>query len=162
MPFEILEVMESPNNRASKAASATSPLAVEAPDMAKLNAEPWNLVTAKVRIDSFNHDSLVAELQRMRDAGTHFIVVDLSPTRFIGLSSIRFLVDFAKELVARGGRLALIAPTGKAMRHFEIYGSLTDILMFRSGHALNIASRSDLGAAKPSQSASEEAGDASF
>ena len=91
----------------------------------------WFVINAKVRIDSFNQNSLREGLKRARSLGYSQIAVDVTSTRFISLAAIQSMVRFGKELKAAGGEFVLIGPTEKTKRHFEIYGSLDSIKMAR-------------------------------
>jgi anti-anti-sigma regulatory factor len=114
--------------------------------VAALASEPWHVIVAKVRVDSFNYDVLVAQLQRAKNMGEKRIALDLRATRFLSLSAIQFLVQFAQQLQQSGGLMALLAPVEKTKRHFEIYGSLEHIVVFRAGQTVNIANQVELGA----------------
>jgi anti-anti-sigma factor len=93
----------------------------------------WSVVVAKSRVDSFSFDQLVEAVQSLRAQGqTKCIAIDLKATRFLSLQAIRFLVDVARELNEKNGRLALVAPAEKTKRHFMIYGSLEHIQVVRS------------------------------
>lgn len=104
----------------------------------------WHVVVAKVRIDAFNQESLVRQLQEAQAAGHKAIGIDLRATRFLSLQAIRFITQFASSLAEAGGRLSLIAPAEKTKRHFEIYGSLESVAIFRAGEKISIASSSEL------------------
>jgi hypothetical protein len=58
--------------------------------------------------------------------------------------AIQVIVQFAKALETAGGRFALMGPSEKSKRHFEIYGSLKHIVAFRTGQVINIVSEADL------------------
>ncbi len=108
--------------------------------------EPWYVLVAKVRVDAFNHEALLGQLRAAQASGRKHIGIDLRATRFLSLQAIKFITQFAAELAASGGQLALVAPAEKTKRHFEIYGSLDRILVFRAGEKLNIELQEDLSA----------------
>lgn len=107
-------------------------------------AESWHIFVAKARIDAFNQSGLSAHLSQAMGEGKKHIGIDLRATRFISQQAILFLSQFAEQLAAAGGRLALIAPLEKTKRHFEIYGSLRWIDVYRAEDAIPVASTADL------------------
>ncbi len=108
--------------------------------------EAWHVLAAKARVDALNHEALERQLRAAQTAGKTRIGIDLHATRFLSQQAIRFITQFAEQLAESGGRLALIAPAEKTKRHFEIYGSLERILVFRAGETFNIVSQEELSA----------------
>ena len=106
--------------------------------------ESWYLIVGKVRIDAFHQAILTDSLKQASKAGYKRIAIDLKATRFIGLSTIQALVAFATELSDQGGLLAFIAPAEKTLRHFEIYGNLKHITIFRDRTMLSISPSREL------------------
>lgn len=92
----------------------------------------WRVLVMKSRVDSFNQEELVAAMTGLRAQGCRCIALDLKANRFLSFQAIRFCVDTARELAAEGGSFALIGPSEKTRRHFQIYGSLSDIQVLRS------------------------------
>ncbi len=130
-----------------RSASTTAAEKQAAEAVAALVKEPWHVIVAKTRIDSFNQDQLVSEAKHAREAGHKFIALDLHATRFLSLSAIRFLVQFALELSESGRHFALLKPSEKTQRHFSIYGSLAHVHIFKTAESLNIATVVELGMA---------------
>lgn len=116
-------------------------LEVASEPVVRQSPEGWTIVSAKSRVDSFNQDALVSEIRQRLADGHKRIALDLKGNRFFSLQVIRFCVDTARELAAKGGRLALISPSEKTQRHFEIYGSLNHIAVVRSESDLTRVSR---------------------
>lgn len=119
---------------------------MEASERDSVSQEPWYVLVAKVRVDAFNHEALMRQLRAARTSDKKLIGIDLRATRFLSLQAIKFITEFAEKLAAAGGKLALIAPAEKTKRHFEIYGSLDKILVFRASENLNIVTQEDLNA----------------
>ena len=105
----------------------------------------WGIIVAKTRLDAFSHERMVSEIQQFRLEGCVRIALDMKGTRFLSLQTIRYLVDLSNELKSANGRLALVAPVEKARRHFEIYGSLKTISIYRSLRDLETGSVSNEG-----------------
>ncbi len=107
----------------------------------------WFVINAKVRIDSFNQDTLKALLNRSQEASFQNVALDLRTTRFISIQAIQTISQFADALRAKGGAFALIGPTERAKRHFEIYGSLRAITVMRAAEVVaaeKVAEKVDL------------------
>lgn len=92
----------------------------------------WRIVHVKMRVDSFNQGELLDDLRNLRVQGHKKLALDLKDNRFLSLPVIRFCVDAARDLHSVGGVLALIGPSEKTKRHFEIYGSLKYIRVVRA------------------------------
>lgn len=91
----------------------------------------WTILTAKARVDSFNQSELIRELGEL-EKSQKYIAIDLRQNRFLSIPAIRFCVNMAVQLQNEGGQLALIGCTEKTKRHFEIYGSLAHLQLYRS------------------------------
>ncbi len=100
------------------------------------NSKNWYLITAKVRIDSFNQVALKEQLKRAQALGYRQVAIDLRTTRFISFEAIRSMGQFARELQAGGGTFVLVGPTEKAKRHFEIHGALDAVKTVRAPNFL--------------------------
>lgn len=132
------------NSKTDRRAAQPAVPATAATAAATAAAGGWHVIVAKSRVDSFNHDALIELLRRAQEQQERRIALDLRATRFLSLAMIQFLVQFAKELAAEGGQFALIAPAEKTKRHFEIYGSLAHITIFREAQSLPIQSRAEI------------------
>lgn len=94
--------------------------------------EPWTIVSVRSRVDSLTQNTLVDDVKRLRGEGRKRLVLDLRGNRFLSFQAIRFCVETAAQLSEQGGAFALLGCPEKAKRHFEIYGSLKNIRIFRS------------------------------
>lgn len=125
---------------------------------AKAAKVEWFVLSAKARIDSFNQNNLREQLRRAQASGFDHIALDVHATRFISLAAIQFLVEFAKELKGAGGQFALLQPSEKSKRHFEIYGSLNPISVIRQSAEIKIRERAELGNDSNSSGSSHNSG----
>ena len=91
----------------------------------------WNVLLLKTRVDAFSIDELKVKLEDLIKSGSRNIALDLKATRFLSLQGIKLIVKEASTIKNAGGQLALIGPIEKTKRHFEIYGTLDDILVVR-------------------------------
>ncbi len=98
----------------------------------------WNLINLKARVDAGTFDDLQAAVRDLRLQGKTHIALDLRLTRFLSLPAIQFIVSTARELREQGGELVLVGPCEKTKRHLEIYGSIKDVRVVRSGEALEL------------------------
>jgi anti-anti-sigma regulatory factor len=110
----------------SKAEQEVSPTLKES-----ANDLGWTVLIAKNRVDAFNHEEIRRDLDTLRSAGKKRLALDLSANRFLSLPMIRYCVELAASLAQDGGSFALLGCQPKTKRHFEIYGSLENILFFR-------------------------------
>ena len=98
----------------------------------------WNLLNLKTRVDTTSFEELQNSIRNLRLQGKMHIAIDMRQNRFLSVPAIQFIVAVARELKEQGGEIVLLAPNEKAKRHFEIYGSLKDIRVLRSGEALEL------------------------
>jgi anti-anti-sigma factor len=96
----------------------------------------WFVINAKVRIDSFNQETLKTLLTRSQESGFNHVALDLRTTRFISIQAIQTISRFAESLKTSGGTFALLGPTERAKRHFEIYGSLKAITVLKASDVI--------------------------
>jgi anti-anti-sigma regulatory factor len=90
------------------------------------------LIQALPRLDAFSFNEMVSEIEGLRKLDHLHIAMDMRPNRFLSFQAIRYLVDLGIALKAAGGCFALVAPTEKTKRHFEIYGSLDSVFVART------------------------------
>jgi anti-anti-sigma regulatory factor len=76
-------------------------------------------------------------------------------TRFLSLPAIQLIVSVARELKEQGGELVLVSPTEKTKRHLEIYGSIKDVRILRSGEALELLTNYEAAQKKLNQPTAE-------
>ncbi len=97
----------------------------------------WHVIAVKARVDSFNQEDLLKEIRACMSEGRKRIALDLKHNRFLSLPTIKGCVDAANELAKSGGSFALISCQERTKRHFEIYGSLDQIRVYRSDRELS-------------------------
>lgn len=98
----------------------------------------WNLINLKARVDAGSFDDLQVAVRDLRLQGKTHIALDLRLTRFLSLPAIQFIVSVARELKEQDGELVLVGPSEKTKRHLEIYGSIKDVRVIRSGEAIEL------------------------
>ena len=103
----------------------------------------WNLINLKARVDAGTFDDLQASIRDLRLQGKTHIALDLRLTRFLGLPAIQFIVSTARELKEQGGELVLVGPSEKTKRHLDVYGSIKDVRVVRSGDALELLTNNE-------------------
>jgi anti-anti-sigma regulatory factor len=101
----------------------------------------WQVIHVKSRVDSFNQDALIEEIRSLKKQGGKKIAINLKANRFISLPTIKACVGVANELACEGGTFALVSCPEKTKRHFEIYGSLKNIQVYRTDKDLLVIDR---------------------
>ncbi|MGE0631038.1 MAG: STAS domain-containing protein [Pseudobdellovibrionaceae bacterium] len=96
----------------------------------------WQVVSIEGRIDSFNYQIITQKILDCVSGENRFLAVDLSYTEFMNLPTLRFMTSTAELLAARGGELALIAPSDVLMRHLEIFAAPHQVRVYKSLPAL--------------------------
>lgn len=110
----------------------TDPNLGENSGFAQTMTNGWRIISVKTRVDSFNQSALMEEIRELAAQGCNKMALDLKGNRFMSLPAIKFCVEVAEELGRRGGQFALVSCPEKTKRHFEIYGSLDRIKVFRT------------------------------
>ncbi len=103
----------------------------------------WNLINLKARVDAGTFEDLQAAVRDLRLQGKTHIALDLRLTRFLSVPAIQLIVSVARELREQGGELVLVGPSEKTKRHLEIYGSIDDVRILRSGEALELLANNE-------------------
>jgi anti-anti-sigma factor len=67
------------------------------------------------RLDVDGTDSVAAKLIELVQAARKGVVVDLSSLRFLASIGIRTLIQAAKDLKARGGKMVLVVDSGSTV-----------------------------------------------
>lgn len=98
----------------------------------------WNLINLKTRVDAGSFEELQASIRDLRLQGKSHIALDMRLTKFFSVPAIQFIVAVARELKEQGGEMVLVGPNEKTKKHFEIYGSIKDLRILRSGDALQL------------------------
>lgn len=88
----------------------------------------WIYIPAPGRMDAFNFEIAKTEIEQAAGQARQ-LALDVSGAHFISIPMIKFIDSLAREMVRRGGRLALIGPTEKLKRQFRIFASLDPITL---------------------------------
>ena len=88
----------------------------------------WIYIPAPGRMDAFNFEISKSEIEQAAGQARQ-LALDVSGAHFISIPMIKFIDSLAREMVRRGGRLALIGPTEKLKRQFRIFASLDPITL---------------------------------
>ncbi len=130
-PSDPIDDAEAP--RAIMAAAAGVPLKIDVVAAAQgFDPEAWQVVTVLPRLDSFNHSELMTEIHSILADGTRRVALDLTQNKFFSLNAIQLCVSLARDLANDDGSFALIGCPERTKRHFEVYGSLKQIIVVRS------------------------------
>ena len=85
----------------------------------EVSPETWSLfVTGD--LDGEAIFALHWEVLRVLDAGASIILLDLHEAAFVDSTGIRELVEASTRMRSRGGRVAVIAPSGRVRRSLEL------------------------------------------
>jgi serine/threonine-protein kinase RsbW len=74
------------------------------------------------RIDAVTSPQMSAEIRARIDAGTRYLLLDLSDVSFMSSSGLRTLLVIRKNLMTLGGELRLAALQPQVMEIFDITG----------------------------------------
>lgn len=91
----------------------------------------WFYVPAPGRLDAFNFELTKTELEALA-AEAKQIAIDVSSAHFVSIPMIKFIDSLARDLVRRGGRLALVGPTEKLKRRINTFASLDPLTVYSS------------------------------
>lgn len=89
----------------------------------------WTYVPAPGRLDAFNFELTKSELEALA-AEAKQIAIDVSTAHFVSIPMIKFIDSLARDMVRRGGRLALVGPTEKLKRRFDTFASLDPLTLY--------------------------------
>jgi anti-anti-sigma regulatory factor len=89
----------------------------------------WSYLPAPGRLDAFNFELTKTEIEQIA-AQSQQIAIDVSGAHFVSIPMIKFLDSLAREMVRKGGRLALVGPTEKLKRQISIFASLDPLTVF--------------------------------
>jgi anti-sigma B factor antagonist len=81
-----------------------------------------HIVTASGELDFYGAGSLEAELHRIGAEHAPNVIVDLLAVPFVDSTALGVLVGTAKQVRARGGRLALVCDDPRTLRVFQVTG----------------------------------------
>ena len=97
--------------------------------------QEWVYIPAPGRLDAFNFEIAKSEIEEAATKSKQ-IALDVSGAQFISIPMIKFIHSIARELVKRGGRMALVGPTEKLKRQIRIFASLDPLtIMSHDGWA---------------------------
>jgi anti-sigma B factor antagonist len=90
-----------------------------------------HVVSPSGEVDALTAPQLGRRLMTLADEGKTGLVVDLTRVTFLDSTGIGVLVNALRRLSQRGGgRLALVCPTERIMRPFEITGLVEYLQVF--------------------------------
>jgi anti-anti-sigma factor len=95
-------------------------------------AEGRDIVHLDGELDPHTAPMLTEEVDRLAEAGSLDIVLDLSRLAFIDSSGLRVVISAHREMADRGGQLTLRSPSDTAQRLLEITGLVDHITIVRS------------------------------
>ncbi len=127
-----VETGDAESPRVSMVAASPVPLKSDVDQTPVFNPEAWQVITVLPRLDSFNHSDLMTEIHSILAEGTRRVALDLTQNKFFSLNAIQLCVSLARDLANDDGSFALIGCPERTKRHFEVYGSLKQIVVVRS------------------------------
>lgn len=89
-----------------------------------------HVVSPSGEVDMFTAPQLGRRLLSLAEEGKRGLVVDLSSVTFMDSTGIGVLLDALRRVTARRGRLALVCPTERILRPFEITGLVGYLKIF--------------------------------
>ncbi len=91
-----------------------------------------HLLTLTGEVDALTAPQLGRRLLDLIDAGKRHLVVDLGQVTFFDSAAIGVLLNALRQLPNEGSRMALVCPTERARRPFEVAGLLRHLPIFSS------------------------------
>ena len=101
-------------------------------DIEVTNEKGWAVVSIPDRVDAFNYEKFCSALNQAvadRDCDLAF---ELEGAEFMSFKSIKYISTMASELNNKGRNMALLAPSEKLKRQFDIFASLDGFDLYRS------------------------------
>lgn len=89
-----------------------------------------HVVSPSGEVDMVTSPQLARRLLALLEEGKTRLVVDLSLVTFMDSTGIGVLLDALRRLSSRSGRLALVCPTERIMRPFEVTGLVGYLKIF--------------------------------
>lgn len=111
------------------AASAVSTVAALA---APLDIDAWQVIPVRVRLDAETQPDFMTQIHSALADGCRRIALDLTQNQFFSLNAIQLCVSLARDLTSDGGALALVGCAERTKKHFDVYGSLRQIMVVRT------------------------------
>jgi anti-sigma B factor antagonist len=94
--------------------------------------ERTHVVAPSGEIDAITAPQLGRRILGVADAGKKAVVVDLSGVTFLDSTGIGVLLNALRQLTSRRGQLAIVCPTERMRRPFEISGLAGHLSIFGS------------------------------
>jgi anti-sigma B factor antagonist len=94
--------------------------------------ERTHVVAPSGEIDAVTAPQLGRRILGLADAGKRAVVVDLSEVTFMDSTGIGVLLNALRQLTSRSGQLALVCPTERTRRPFEVTGLIGRIAIFET------------------------------
>lgn len=113
----------------------------------------WRIIGLSNRVDYFNQNQIQKAIRAHMDKGHYYIAIDLGLTQFLSVPMIQFLTEEGQKLEKMGGKMALLRPSERLLRHLVAYGKVESFLIVRNFEMLQI-----LGTSQSSEAISEKLG----
>jgi anti-sigma B factor antagonist len=97
--------------------------------------ERTHILIPRGEVDVLTAPQLGSRLLGLADAGKTLMVVDLSKVTFMDSTGLGVLLDALRQLAIRHGRLALVCPTERILRPFQVSGLVGRLPIFTSREA---------------------------
>ena len=97
--------------------------------------EHTHILTPHGEVDILTAPQLGRRLLGLADAGKTMMVVDLSMVTFMDSTGLGVLLDALRQLTSRRGNLALVCPTERVLRPFQVSGLVGHLPIFASREA---------------------------
>ena len=84
----------------------------------------WQVVTIEDRVDAFNTDKLIDDIEAIIESNSPFLILNLETTTFISFPFIKKLSEWAFRLKQKGLPFILLKPSEKIKRQIDIFSKL--------------------------------------
>jgi anti-sigma B factor antagonist len=91
-----------------------------------------HILIPRGEVDILTAPQIGRRLLGLVDSGKTLMVVDLSKVTFMDSTGIGVLLDALRQLSIRHGRLALVCPTERVLRPFQVSGLVGRLPIFSS------------------------------
>ena len=102
----------------------------------------WTVVTIHDRLDSFNADGLISQVDALLASNKPYLILNLETTSFMSIPFIKKMSFWAKALKRKNLPLVLLKPSEKLARQIDIFASLKDLNVIRSESELPVVDES--------------------
>ena len=93
------------------------------------------ILTPRGEVDVLTAPQLGRRLLGLVDSGKTLMIVDLSKVTFMDSTGLGVLLDALRQLTSRHGKLALVCPTERILRPFQVSGLVGYLPIFSSREA---------------------------